>query len=839
MSANERVEDIFYDIDSDYEYLEELQLLYDRGMIIPDISGRFNPDAFLNRDEFVGIAMEVSCERCVQPHTEFSSIEKYFNTEIYFDLNNRNPYFYCIAEADSQNAVRGYDIGESCENGTSQFGERPFCPLNQINREEAIAVLLRNAGIFTISDNAEVIRDIGAGNITQSIAPDVAPRNDDGSVYTFYGYLKRAIDYQIEEFDTQGNSTVFSLIDRDSSGNIYPKRAVTKWEFLRMAYIALKTNSCREISKSTIALKTDIFEKSCSPWESDCSISNLDDPDDVYDFFGSPDWFCEEGIDDPTGYNWRFLNINSGEEFFHYGSYLDNIELRSPGEWKTYLTTKDRCGNTWQVFSTIFVDGDRKREVELGIEIYPWDCIGECEAIDPRDVWNDELDDLQWILWPDDPYDITPNIWDIYSRCVWGADSSRYVWTLINVTTWEQIVWRSEVLENFIFPSPWVWRIDLQARDECGEDYSESIFVTIPNGEQDTWDSIPVWDNEEDTQIRWGVEIYSWTCDNDCRVIDPRDVWDGPVWDANDELWPDDSYDIIPEIVTSCTGGIDEKSYKWIITNLETWAQIFQNIQILEDYIFPGPWVWRLDMQVRDQCGENFRNQIYISIPWERQDEEDSLSVSIRTNTVLWVQDFVGIFEAIVEWWQGPYTYSWDLGNGGIQTGRSIEYVYRDNDVFEVLLRAVDVNGVAWEALVTIKVLDGDACLKDSDGDAIADCEDLCPIINGSSQNNGCPIFESKCRADCSCETWYVCDSSDPLICWESGVCRAEFWISRSCLYNPQVWSIFWNTLCTTCPCESSIDFLADIRRCDLIFPAITSPDGSDIYSQWDFWEVR
>jgi len=89
--------------------------------------------------------MEVICERCIQPHTESRFIEAYANKDVYFDIDSSNPYFYCVAEADARNYVRGYDIGESCQNGTNKFDERPFCPLNRINLEEAVAVLLRNS----------------------------------------------------------------------------------------------------------------------------------------------------------------------------------------------------------------------------------------------------------------------------------------------------------------------------------------------------------------------------------------------------------------------------------------------------------------------------------------------------------------------------------------------------------------------------------------------------------------------------------------------------------------------------------------------------------------------
>jgi hypothetical protein len=100
------VENVFSDIDADYEYRDELQTLYDRGMILPNITGKFSPDAYLNRDEFVGISMEVICERCIQPHTEQKFIDRYFNEDVYFDIDNTNPYFYCVAEADAQNYVR-------------------------------------------------------------------------------------------------------------------------------------------------------------------------------------------------------------------------------------------------------------------------------------------------------------------------------------------------------------------------------------------------------------------------------------------------------------------------------------------------------------------------------------------------------------------------------------------------------------------------------------------------------------------------------------------------------------------------------------------------------------
>jgi hypothetical protein len=50
--------------------------------------------------------MEVICERCIQPHTEYKYIAEYAGRDIYFDITETNPYFYCIAEADKNNYVR-------------------------------------------------------------------------------------------------------------------------------------------------------------------------------------------------------------------------------------------------------------------------------------------------------------------------------------------------------------------------------------------------------------------------------------------------------------------------------------------------------------------------------------------------------------------------------------------------------------------------------------------------------------------------------------------------------------------------------------------------------------
>jgi hypothetical protein len=50
--------------------------------------------------------MEVICNKCIQPNTEYKFIEAYTAKKVYFDIDERNPYFYCVAEADAKNYVK-------------------------------------------------------------------------------------------------------------------------------------------------------------------------------------------------------------------------------------------------------------------------------------------------------------------------------------------------------------------------------------------------------------------------------------------------------------------------------------------------------------------------------------------------------------------------------------------------------------------------------------------------------------------------------------------------------------------------------------------------------------
>ena len=357
-----KVENIFSDISSSYRYLDQLQELYEKWMVTPDNDGKFSPSALLQRDQFVGILTEVTCEKCIKPNTDVSLLTKYVNSSPFFDLDKNSEYFYCIASATDKWYVQWYQPGTTCEDGTLRSGEVPFCPANTITLEEAIAVILRASGIMTLEQAAQVEARIISGEITNDLSQDVSPRNLDGSINSFYPYLSKALSYEVVDIDSNGNETSYKLLEVEW-WRIYPKKALTKEEFLRIAFVALKANSCQEIEDNNLWLEIDLKDKSCSATDENCDVIVPGD-DDTYDFEGIVWWACEAWIQEPNGYIWRHYHIETGEEIFRYGKYIDNYQFLKPGDWRVYLRVIDRCWNTWEVYNTLHINWN-----DLGVSI--------------------------------------------------------------------------------------------------------------------------------------------------------------------------------------------------------------------------------------------------------------------------------------------------------------------------------------------------------------------------------------------------------------------------------------------------------------------------------------
>lgn len=675
------VEDVFSDIDKNYKYYHEVQELYNRWILFPDANGKLNPTKLLNRDEFVGISMEIICKKCIQPNTELEFLQAYTWKNVYFDINEANPYFYCVAEADNKQYVKWYVQGDVCQNNTSKEWERPFCPDNKITKEEAYAVIMRNSKIWTIAQNAIETQAIIDGYETEKLSDDVYPKNSDGSPYTFYGYFKKALQYQLVEYDEKGNQKIYKLLEtRDNK--IYPKQYMTKEEFIYLAYIALKWNSCPDTAvKNNIALKMKIRDKSCKASDKECKLSDLEDPDDTYDFLPIVETTCKEWVADPNGYMWRFVNLNTGAKFFLYGKYLDNVKLPEVWERRIYLRVVDNCSQTAEIYSTIMVK------------------------------------------------DTTLDTW---------------------IKTWE------------------------------------------------------------DTCKAWDVScVRTTSCD------------------ANGNK----KCDVIPEIKTTCTQGVDESGYEWLFTHIATGYQERKTGSYINDFNFQLEWIRRIDLTVTDKCWKRASSTTKILI-WPSL----KLDVTILANPIMGYAPLLVSYEGIITWGTPPYKYNWSFWDGGTWVGKYIDYIFQNEGVYTTKLIGTDSEWRTWEATVVIKVLQRD-CTIDNDWDGIPDCDDKCPLIKGTAINKGCPVYEPRCSVSCGCNPWYSCDTTDPAICPIKWVCKPI--VNKSaCLYDSSKDLIYGNVVCNSCPCDKFVDFITTLRKCDIVFPAITSPTSTEIYSKWNIYNI-
>lgn len=493
------VDQVFTDIESDYKYYNELQYLYDNKAISQNKNEKFDPYRLLTRDEFVWITLEVSCKTCTIPNTPIDLIEAYSSSNNFFDVTKSNKYFYCIASSDQNWDIKWYDKWYTCDNWVSKILERPFCPSNNITLEEAIAVILRNSNIFSVSDNVSVMNDIKEGKITKNISSDVSAKNTDWSPNTFYWYLRKALDYKIVEYDNLWNKKEYILLKLED-WKIHPKRLVRQEDFLIMSYIALKTNSCsdnKNEKQENIAVNIWIFDKSCKSYTDDCSPSELNSNEKIYDFKAFDWWVCESWILEKEGYVWKFHNKSTNELIIKYWKYIDNYDFLTNWKWTIYLNIKDKCWNVWEVYNTLVV---WKNNTVENKDSNIWNPISI--KADPIS-WKIPLKiNFEWIWW---------EIWDVYKWDFWNWDTS----------SWKTL--------SYLYDKKWIYEAKLEIFDKDWKKKGENIILINANSIFDEISSTIkpskiYWTNPLDINftafVSWGDWKYTYTWD----------FWNWDIW---------------------------------------------------------------------------------------------------------------------------------------------------------------------------------------------------------------------------------------------------------------------------------------------------------------------
>ena len=723
VSAWNKVEDVFSDISKDYIYYNELQTLYDKGMIFPDSSWKFNAKRLLNRDEFVWISMEVTCQKCISPNTDFSLIQEYSTALTFYDVAKTNKYFYCIAEADNKWYVKWYDTWYTCENNEVDQNRKPFCVDNKITLEEALAVILRNSGIFTVAENRVVIEQINAWKITQKLADDITPKWPTGGAYTFYWYFKEALDFELLEYDENGEQKIYKLLEL-TNNKARPGQSISKEDFLRIAYIALKANSCVEDEQNELAVGIDQLDKICEPWTTECNKTDSSLWEDTFDFSANIWGICSQWIDDNNWYTWKFYNVGTWNEIIKKWAYLDNYTFLEGWKWRVSLYAIDNCGNTGEVYITTIVQWDTSDGEEWATALW-------------LQIWATPLKGGIWIK---RDFECIVTGWNWSYNCVWDF------WN------WLQWEWMKT---NHTFNEPWTYRIQATATDSDGNTSTSTVVIVVTADTISSDDIIPelaadikvtpkygiIWTSVEFEGIaEWGTNNYKYIWD----------YWDGSKWSGKNQshiyensgrylvkltvvdsklnrasstvsvvVINQDSTDDISSlgvdiIVNPLSWGVDilrdfQASVEWWDWNYSYQWDFWDGDTSREDsekHIYSTPGVYVVSLVVTDWEWNTWTSTLTIVV--NDNQNVSSLWVEINASPLEWWTNIVRNFEAIVEWWDWDYTYEWDFWDGKKSTWTATDHVYENPGVYIVTLTAIDWEWNMWYSTVTIVVTDTD-----------------------------------------------------------------------------------------------------------------------------------
>jgi hypothetical protein len=267
--------------------------------------------------------------------------------------------------------------------------------------------------------------------------------------------------------------------------------------------------------------------------------------------------------------------------------------------------------------------------------------------------------------------------------------------------------------------------------------------------------------------------------------------------------------DFNPEVRWFCEKWIDEKDwYVWRFVNKKTWEQVIKYKKFIDNYDFLIPWDYKIFLRVTDKCwnsGEVYNELLFTN------DTNIDLKVSIEADPIIWPWPLEVDLRGLVNGWVWPYEYKWDFGDWKRGNWKIVKHTFVEAGVYKVTLTVIDKNWNIAKATVLIKVLDN-VCSNDSDLDWVNDCDDMCSLVKWDKENNWCPIF---IKEDMSYDVWECVNKQD------------------------NSWFIFWNVICSSCPCKSSIDFRSTLRECDVIIPAITSPLEKEMYSRWKVFQIK
>ena len=188
----------FADVPPGHPYEDAINLLASRGMVSGYPDGTFRPNALLTRAEFVRLVLAAGvCADCLSGADDPELLAA-FGGAPFPDVPPDSWYQLCVAMGKQMEIVEGY-------------GDGLFRPGSSISRAEAVAVLLRSAGVPLV---------------------EAAPSPNAVDVPEYAWYFRDVL-------------TALSVgLLRSTFGFVYPEEAVTRGEFAAMAAAVLDRSAC-------------------------------------------------------------------------------------------------------------------------------------------------------------------------------------------------------------------------------------------------------------------------------------------------------------------------------------------------------------------------------------------------------------------------------------------------------------------------------------------------------------------------------------------------------------------------------------------------------------------
>lgn len=309
--------------------------------------------------------------------------------------------------------------------------------------------------------------------------------------------------------------------------------------------------------------------------------------------------------------------------------------------------------------------------------------------------------------------------------------------------------------------------------------------------------------------LSWDIKIYNKDNANSCSLAWNESELDTPSISVYDIVW-----------FTESNWDFD---YSWEFRNSTTWETKTAAWKCLNDYDLITNWKWIIKLTIKDKNSSRSTtaySQIYVS-KWQKW----QLSVSINAMPIYWEEPLQVNLSSIVKWNIWKTEYFWDFGDYEYSDQINPFHRFNLSWIYTVSLKVRDSEWNTWIAQLVVEVTKN----IDSDWDWILDKNDKCPKVIWQKDNYWCPKVSEYNNFE---NNGNNSNNSN-----NSGKTKSNYSACQSSRVN-QYWSIEWTLSCYSCPCSFSADFLSTLRSCDIIFPAITSPNKHTLFSRWNIFQV-